>query len=240
MESICVDDVGEATEFLSQLLIASSSQVAGINIEHTVLRWENRQILVHGKDAQFLLNNNRLFLSVENVALFAERAVQLFAQCTATHFSSTSRPACLIHGPGGVEISALECGPTHNEDIYLSALRAASELQLAEEMNGSAAAASTATAQNYNPVGDQFRSLFPLLYDSNVFRPVNCNTSVPIPFKTDMFDGMVILLVNSTDDPSKKLDQTDWTFEVQVQGKFTRKLEGPLFIGAQISKKMVS
>ncbi|CAM9094530.1 unnamed protein product, partial [Ectocarpus fasciculatus] len=64
------------------------------------------------------------------------------------------------------------------------------------------------------------------------------NTSVPIPFKTDMFDGMVILLVNSTDDPSKKLDQTDWTFEVQVQGKFTRKLEGPLFIGAQISKKM--
>ena len=239
MESVCVDDVGEATEFLSQLLSASCSTVSDINIEHAVLRWDDRQILVHAIDVQFLLNNKRLFVHVENVAQFAERALQLHNQAAASHFSATSRPACLIRGPGGVEISALQCGPSrpHHDDIYVSALRAASELKLAEEMNGSAATSST---QSYNPVGDQYRSLFPLLYDSNVFRPVNCNTSVPVPFKTEMFDGVAILLVNSSDDPSKKLDQTDWTFEVQVQGKFTRKPEGPLFIGAQISKKMVS
>jgi hypothetical protein len=121
---------------------------------------------------------------------------------------------------------------------------ASSELHCAKEINHAeledvARSQSADEQSRRNPVGVQYRSLFPLLYDNNGFRPISCNTSIPIPFKTEMFEGIAVLLVNSSDDPSAAIDQTDWTFEVQVQGKFTRKPEGPLFIGAQISKKMV-
>jgi hypothetical protein len=89
-----------------------------------------------------------------------------------------------------------------------------------------------------SPPGKIFKSLFPSLNDGGQFRPINCNTSSPIPFKTDIFEGIALLTVNASEDPSVKVDQSTMTFEVQVQGKFTRKPRGILFIGAEISKRM--
>jgi hypothetical protein len=246
MESVCVTDVDAATEFLTQLLNASSNVVANISVEHSVLRWEGRQVLVHGDKLGFLLSNNRLFLNADNVSSLAENARRLFPGAVITHYSSSSLPGCLILGPGGLEISALQCGVSgqKHDNLYFSALRAASELCCAQELNNAAIteAVNGITSEDNsrrNPAGTNYRSLFPLLYDSSTFRPISCNTSVPVPFKTELFDGVAMLLVNSSDDPNQVIDQSQWTFEVQVQGKFTRRPEGPLFIGAQISKKMV-
>lgn len=241
MESVCVEDVDLATDFLSQLLHASSNKVSTISISHSVLHWENRQVLIHGKELEFLLSNNRLFINVENVALFAENAKKIYAGVSVAHYSTTSLPGCLIEGPGNLQIAALQCGvPGQKHDnIYFAALRTGSEVHCARDVNLTAVPA--VSAEDYarrNPPGVQFRSLFPLIYDSSTFRPINCNTTVPIPFKTELFEGLAVLRVNSSDDPSVKMDQNGWTFEVQVQGKFTRIPEGPLFIGAQISKKM--
>lgn len=89
-----------------------------------------------------------------------------------------------------------------------------------------------------NPRGTRFPRLFPFLLDGPTMRPIDCNTSAAVPFKTDIFEGCAMLVVNASTDPSIVVDTTKLTFEVQVQGKFLRKPRGMMFIGAEISKKM--
>lgn len=138
---------------------------------------------------------------------------------------------------------------TYPEHVYLAALK------LAEDVNSSSLSptarsmkakrglsttskGSLASAKDANPPGVKFDTLFPYLFDENTFRPISCNTSKPIPFKTEIFEGVALLLVNSSRDPNGRVDDSDMTFEVQVQGRFTKKPQGRMFIGAQISKKM--
>lgn len=235
-------DVSVVTEFLCGLLNASANKVSDISIEHNVIHWEDRQVLIHGQELNFLLGNKRLFLVVESISDMAEKAARLYPPVRISYIPPSSLPGCIIHGPADLELAALQVAQVQprGESIYLGALRAAQEITCLEEVNKSASSADEAPIrENNNPAGTQYRSLFPLLYDSQSFRPICCNTSVPVPFKTEMFEGVALLRVNSSDDPAVKQDQTGWTFEVQVQGKFTRKPRGPLFIGAQISKKMV-
>jgi hypothetical protein len=86
--------------------------------------------------------------------------------------------------------------------------------------------------------GINFSSLFPSILNNNLFQSIQCNTSIPIPFKTDLFEGVAVLIVNASEDPNAKIDISTYTFEVQVQGKFLRKPTGLLFIGAEISRRM--
>lgn len=246
IESLLVEDVEIATAFLVDLLNASKNRVSGISVDHSVIHWDMRQLLVHDQKLSFLLENKRLFLTTENVSLLVERAMDLHPETVVSYFPATSLPGCILSGPGGIQLSIVQCAESTGKScdyMHIAALRTAQEVVCSEEINRDNTTESSvedvSIREKRNPVGDQFRSLFPLLYDSKRFRPMNCNTSIPVPFSTEMFEGWAILRVNSTDKPDVKLDQSSWTFEVQVQGKFTRKPKGPLFIGAQISKKMV-
>jgi hypothetical protein len=93
-------------------------------------------------------------------------------------------------------------------------------------------------AADPNPRGTRYPRLFPFLLDGASMRPIDCNTSAAVPFKTDIFEGCAMLVVNASTDPSVVVDTTKLTFEVQVQGKFLKKPRGMMYIGAEISKKM--
>jgi hypothetical protein len=69
------------------------------------------------------------------------------------------------------------------------------------------------------------------------------NSLKPVPFETDLFEGEVLLLVNSkgAENPyNARFEGVDskYCFEVQVQGKFKVVPPGRMFIGAEITKKM--
>ena len=72
---------------------------------------------------------------------------------------------------------------------------------------------------------------------------MHVNTTTPVPFNTDLFEGKVLLAVNSaaeTREPFVSMFQANKQvkFELQVQGKFKRVPDGPIFFGGEITKKM--
>jgi hypothetical protein len=99
------------------------------------------------------------------------------------------------------------------------------------------------------PTGPVIPTIFPSVLHCGEFRPIPPNSSTPIPFKTEHFEGELLLLVRTTPlEPryknifqkvsgvTKKVGTT--TFEVQCQGRFTKIPQGRLYIGAEITKKM--
>jgi hypothetical protein len=99
------------------------------------------------------------------------------------------------------------------------------------------------------PKGPTIPTIFPSVMHDGEFRPIHPNSSTPIPFKTEYFEGEMLLLVRTTPlEPrykhvfQKVSELTNkagtMTFEVQCQGKFTKTPNGRLYIGAEITKKM--
>ena len=73
------------------------------------------------------------------------------------------------------------------------------------------------------------------------FAPCPPNLRVPMPFETEIFKGVTLLLVRTTpmDDHYRNFfDGTKREFEVQVQGKFKRAPEGEIYVGAEATHKM--
>ena len=73
------------------------------------------------------------------------------------------------------------------------------------------------------------------------FAPCPPNLRVPMPFETEIFKGVTLLLVrtNPLDGHySNFFDGTKREFEVQVQGKFKRVPEGEIYVGAEATQKM--
>jgi len=118
----------------------------------------------------------------------------------------------------------------------------------------SAHSAKTLTTVNHSnawtpPRGPSIPTIFPSVLHDGAFCPIPPNASSPIPFKTEYFEGEVLLLVKTTPlvPQYKHIFQKvseftnkagTMTFEVQCQGKFTKIPQGRLYIGAEITKKM--
>jgi hypothetical protein len=91
------------------------------------------------------------------------------------------------------------------------------------------------------PLGRNLPSIYPALLHLGEHRPITANSPAPIPFQTDLFTGKVLIMLRT--DPLDKLyrhrfEGHECTLEVQVQGKFNKIPDGPLFFGAEITKKM--
>ena len=119
-----------------------------------------------------------------------------------------------------------------------------------QSRDGNNAKLSSPNSRAWNPPpGPAIPTLFPSVLHEGVFREFAPNSSLPVPFKTDFFEGEVLLMVRTTPlEPRYKHifqrisditpSTTKATFEVHCQGKFTAIPNGKLFIGAEITKKM--
>eukprot|EP01032_Pedospumella_encystans_P010838 gene10838-12651_t len=93
------------------------------------------------------------------------------------------------------------------------------------------------------PQGSILPNLRTKVLHDGVLRPMYVNTTTPVSFNTDLFEGKVLLAVNSaaeTREPFVGMFQANKQvkFELQVQGKFKRVPDGPIFFGGEITKKM--
>lgn len=91
------------------------------------------------------------------------------------------------------------------------------------------------------PRGPIIPTLFPRLYHQHNFEMIYPNSSEPTRFKTDLFEGTMLLLIRTIPMEQRYRHvflKGSTCFEVQVQGKFLRKPTGRLFIGAEITKNM--
>lgn len=92
------------------------------------------------------------------------------------------------------------------------------------------------------PQGSILPNIRTKILHNGALRPMHVNTTTPIPFNTDLFEGKVLLVVNSaaeTREPFVSLSKANkFKFELQVQGKFKRLPDGPIFFGGEITKKM--
>jgi hypothetical protein len=91
------------------------------------------------------------------------------------------------------------------------------------------------------PLGRSLPSIYPALLHLGEHRPITANSPAPIPFQTELLTGKVLMMLRTN--PLDKLyrhrfEGTTYMVEVQVQGKFNKIPDGPLFFGAEISKKM--
>ena len=90
------------------------------------------------------------------------------------------------------------------------------------------------------------RSVFPTLdvriLSDNSSRFVACppNSRIPIPFETEFFKGVALLLIRKEQVDEKYQDFffKSRQFEVQVQGKFKRVPQGEIYVGAEAVNKM--
>jgi hypothetical protein len=77
--------------------------------------------------------------------------------------------------------------------------------------------------------------------DGDKFTEVTPNSREPSPFDTDIFAGISQIVVRTAliDEHFRNFfEGRKRLFEVQVQGKFKRKPEGEMYVGAEISEKM--
>lgn len=92
------------------------------------------------------------------------------------------------------------------------------------------------------PKGTTVPNLRPMLLHKGTFQPIQVNTVAPIPFSTSLFDGQVLLMVNSAVEEREPyvsiFKDGKYKFELQVQGKFKSVPTGPIFFGGEITKKM--
>lgn len=92
------------------------------------------------------------------------------------------------------------------------------------------------------PPGTTIPNLRPLLLHKGTYHPIHANTLTPIPFSTSLFEGQVLLLVNSAVEEKEPYASIfrdgKYKFELQIQGKFKSVPTGPIFFGGEITKKM--
>lgn len=93
------------------------------------------------------------------------------------------------------------------------------------------------------PPGENIPTVFTALFHNGLYRPVASNSMQPIRFETDVFEGLVLFMVNTKTSQNVHRNRFEgvglkYTFEIQVQGKFKRVPGGRLFVGAEITKRM--
>lgn len=94
------------------------------------------------------------------------------------------------------------------------------------------------------PPGRRLDGLYPHVLHDGELRPIAANTLRPVPFSTDLFDGVVLLMINThlpSDLYYNRFLHTRYVFEVQVQGRFKKDFPpgGHLFFGIEITKPRV-
>mmetsp|Transcript_17248 Transcript_17248/g.24990 ORF Transcript_17248/g.24990 Transcript_17248/m.24990 type:complete len:312 (-) Transcript_17248:60-995(-) len=84
------------------------------------------------------------------------------------------------------------------------------------------------------PHGQAVQSIRPYLLHLGFLRPIIPNTNnVPIEFSNGFFEGKALIVIN------KKSLRKDYTFEVQIQGRFLEvPPKGKFFVGAEVTKPM--
>ena len=177
----------------------------------------------------------------------------------------------IIKGPENIEVSILKsskkegtntildefisCVKSTSNSIAISADNLATKKDLI-----SSVAASVSNKRDDSPNSGEFISTLHLsiLQVENglkLYKPIFANSLRPIRFKTDLFDGEVLFLVNTNNNAYYSKSDTSTnaykqrflegdasqrkiTFELQVQGKFLQLPNGKLFCGAEITKCM--
>jgi hypothetical protein len=94
---------------------------------------------------------------------------------------------------------------------------------------------------NSDNEGVHIPSLFMAIFHNGIYRPMTANTPRPVRFETDLFDGELLLLINTKpicDQYYPRFEGHHYTFDMQVQGKFKTIPKGILYMGAEITKKM--
>ena len=104
----------------------------------------------------------------------------------------------------------------------------------------SPAAVASATSAPPSP-SDSSLPFCASILNQGLYRRMSANTALPVPFKNELFEGCALLMVRTdleTQNYAHRFAGNHYTFEVQVQGKFTRVPPGRVFIGAEITKSM--
>lgn len=168
-------------------------------------------------------------------------------------FAEISEHLILVLGPENIRITVVASDEKESAQL-LPRLMSLLNLNLIKE-------ASNVTNEVINRkevnVGEPIPTLhLSVLNSSNnfkLFKPISANMQRPIRFKTELFDGEILFLVNTANSSYNPMfsqsctspysarftgDSHKITFDLQVQGKFLQIPSGKLFCGAEISKCM--
>lgn len=141
--------------------------------------------------------------------------------------------------------TASQCESVSVAQVYLEytsrTLGNASVTDSESALDSSDPAGNTIPAWN-PPTGTRLSSIRLNLLHNGVYQPMRANADSAVPFSSDLFEGKVQLLVNSTEEhrePFVSIFRTNkYRFELQIQGRFKQVPSGQLFFGGEITKKM--
>jgi hypothetical protein len=175
-----------------------------------------------------LISNNQLSFEVSSVELISQRCIlqgyTILAECSAS-----GAALCVIQGPENIRVVVIE-RKQESQDIPLSQVIAS---WIADDNKGKVEKSSSAETWN-PPRGKPIPTLFPSVLHNGRFERIYPNSSAPVPYKTEYFEGHVLLVVRTTPMDSTYphvFQKSNTCFEVQAQGKFTKIPQGKLFIG---------
>jgi hypothetical protein len=134
--------------------------------------------------------------------------------------------------------------PSALSQVFLEYLYRAEEAEESADVLEPSGGANSVPATLERPRADgiSLSSLRLKLLSDRRYSPMQVNTLQPVPFSNDLFEGKVLLMVNSAEE--KRAPFLDifkgitWKFELQVQGKFKKAPTGPIYFGGEITKKM--
>ena len=97
--------------------------------------------------------------------------------------------------------------------------------------------------------GEHIPTLSLGLFHEGKYKPFAANSTKAFPFCTEIFEGEALFMINTKDQPqtslsqrrnrySTRFDNTSYTFDIQVQGRFRQIPQGTIFVGAEITKRM--
>jgi len=244
---------------------SGSDSPSGEMHSEIILPGGNGSILLLGRSFDAEHGKQKILLEVPNLGRAKEVAAELGIKIEQEFYSPSYGQLGIFSFEDSVEVTLVELSGAANEfsarpscaQLYISwltSLRRNSQLKdlgvqlpLAPAVAVRSAPAPASVKPKPKPVWDPPKgTLLPnirtkVLHNGKL-RPMQVNTSVPIPFNTDMFEGQVLLIVNSaaeTREPFASLFKVGkYKFELQVQGKFKKIPEGPIFFGGEITKKM--
>lgn len=208
--------------------------------------------------------------SVRQITIFVrdpshtqELAMQHGAQVTESNIAyenstsssqSHSVDSCTLEGPDRIVINIhayQQCKGLKHHEVILSTLQSrlpdndpSDDVLMSSENRQPLPEQETLVISKPPPNNSPNRVYFPTLkveiLSKGEFIPCPPNPKYPIPFETDLFKGIALLVIrtNPIDPMYKSMFTGKMLFECQVQGKFKRLPQGEFFIGAESTIEM--
>lgn len=191
-------------------------------------------LLINEKTLPPSVNSNKQFMiEVDDSGVVIEAAVKLGGAIIEEFVQSGSTLTVLV-GPENIRIIIADrARSVINGNIFLQWLKHNARDESLKKIEPIDKGWSS-------PRGMVIPTLYCHIRNENNFMPIDSN-SKPIPFKCDIFEGVAALYIRTSPLPQDYKSfflGNSCTFEVQVQGRFTKMPKGKLYIGAEISKAM--